>query len=84
MADQKSFLLHLDGSEHDQLVLAAAAAGVSMQVYARDAILDAAQEDQAVILAAQALQDFGPAFGLDPGGNGRKIAELRSRSRSVA
>ena len=36
------------------------------------------------ILAAQALAGYGEAFGLNPAGNARKIAELRSRTRAVA
>ena len=85
MADtQKSFLLHLDGTAHKRLKEAAARAGVSMQVYAQDAIDAAAQEDEALGLAAQALAGYGEAFGLDPAGNARKIAELRSRTRAVA
>lgn len=83
-ADSKSFLLKLDGAAHDRLTAAAERAGVSMQVYARDAIEAAAQEDEVLILAAQALAGYGQAFGLDPGGNERKIAELRSRTRSAA
>jgi predicted DNA-binding protein len=81
---QKSFLLKLDDSAHATLAAAAARAGVSMQVYVRDAIDSAAQEDEALGLAAQALAGYGQAFGLDPGGNERKIAELRSRTRAVA
>jgi predicted DNA-binding protein len=85
MADtQKSFLLKLDDSAHERLAAAAARSGVSMQSYARDAIDAAAQEDEALGLAAQALAGYGEAFGLDPDGNARKIAELRSRTRAVA
>ncbi|HUZ22370.1 MAG TPA: toxin-antitoxin system HicB family antitoxin [Streptosporangiaceae bacterium] len=85
MADtKKSFLLHLDSSAHERLAVAAARAGVSMQVYVQDAIDSAAQEDEALGLAAQALAGYGEAFGLDPAGNARKVAELRSRTRAVA
>jgi predicted DNA-binding protein len=85
MADpQKSFLLKLDDEAHHRLAAAAARAGVSMQVYARDAIDAAVQEDQILALAADALTSYGQAFGLDPAGNSRKIAELRSRTRAVA
>ena len=85
MADtQKSFLLKLDGSAHERLAAAASRSGVSMQAYARDAIDAAAQEDEALALTAQALAGYGEAFGLDPDGNARKIAELRSRTRAVA
>jgi len=80
----KSFQLKLSQEAHERLEAAAAKAGVSMQVYARDAIEAAAQEDEALSLAAQALSDHGEAFGLDRAGNQRKIAELRSRTRSVA
>jgi predicted DNA-binding protein len=84
MADtQKSFLLKLDDSAHERLAAAAARAGVSMQVYARDAIDAAAQEDEVLSLAAEALAGYGEAFGLDPAGNARKIAELRSRTHAV-
>src|SRR5262249_36105440 len=72
---QKTFLLKLDDSAHERLAAAAARAGVSMQAYARDAIDAAAQEDDALALAAQALSVYGEAFGLDPAGNARKIAE---------
>jgi predicted DNA-binding protein len=85
MADsQKSFLLKLDDEAHERLAAAAARAGVSMQVYARDAIDAAAQEDEILGLAADALAGYGEAFGLDPAGNARKVAELRSRTRAVA
>ena len=85
MADpQKSFLLKLDDEAHERLAAAAARTGVSMQVYARDAIDAAAQEDQILALAADALTAYGDAFGLDPAGNARKVAELRSRTRAVA
>ncbi len=85
MADpQKSFLLKLDDEAHERLAAAAARAGVSMQVYARDAIDAAAQEDEILALAADALARYGQAFGLDAAGNARKVAELRSRSRAVA
>ncbi len=85
MADpQKSFLLKLDDEAHVRLADAAARAGVSMQVYARDAIDAAAQEDQILALAADALASYGETFGLDPAGNARKVAELRSRTRAVA
>jgi len=84
MADpQKSFLLKLDDEAHERLAAAAARAGVSMQVYARDAIDAAAQEDQILGLAADALARYGEEFGLDPAGNARKVAELRSRTRAV-
>src|SRR5258708_6331514 len=65
-------------------IAAAARAGVSMQVYARDAIDAAAQEDEILGLAADALAGYGEAFGLDGAGNARKVAELRSRTRAVA
>jgi predicted DNA-binding protein len=81
---QKTFLLKLDDSAHERLAGAAARAGVSMQVYARDAIEAAAQEDDVLSLAAQALATYGEAFGLEPAGNARKVAELRSRTRAVA
>ena len=81
---QKSFLLHLNGDAHERLAAAAARAGGSMQTYVHDAIDAAAQEDEALSLAAQALAGYGEAFGLDPAGNARKIAELRSRTRAVA
>jgi hypothetical protein len=55
-----------------------------MQVYARDAIDAAAQEDQILSLSADALTGYGGAFGLDPADNARKVAELRSRTRAVA
>lgn len=85
MADpQKSFLLKLDDESHQRLAAAAARAGVSMQVYARDAIDTAAQEDEILGLAADALAGYGEAFGLDGAGNARKVAELRSRARAVA
>lgn len=85
MADpHKSFLLKLDDEAHERLAAAAARAGVSMQVYAREAIDAAAQEDQILALAADALSSYGEAFGLDPAGNARKVAELRSRTRAVA
>jgi predicted DNA-binding protein len=85
MADpQKSFLLKLDDESHQRLAAAAARAGVSMQVYARDAIDAAAQEDEILGLAADALAGYGEAFGLDGAGNARKVAELRSRTRAVA
>ena len=84
MADpQKSFLRKLDHEAHERLA-AATRAGVSMQVYARDAIDAAAQEDEILGLAADALAGYGEAFGLDPAGNARKVAELRSRTRAVA
>ncbi len=81
---QKSFLLKLNDEAHERLAAAAARAGMSMQAYARDAIESAAQEDEALSLAAQALAAYGEAFGLEPGGNERKVAEIRSRTRSVA
>jgi hypothetical protein len=84
MTGTKSFLLKLDGAAHERLAAAAARAGVSMQVYARAAIEAAAQEDEVLMLAAQALAEYGKAFGLDPEGNARKIAELRSRTRPAA
>ncbi len=85
MADpQKPFLLKLDDQAHQRLAAAAARAGVSMQAYARDAIDTAAQEDQILGLAADALATYGESFGLDPAGNARKVAELRSRTRAVA
>jgi predicted DNA-binding protein len=85
MADsQKTFLLKLDDDAHQRLAAAADLAGVSMQVYARDAIDAAAQEDQVLSLAADALAGYGEAFGLDPAGTARKVAELRSRTRAVA
>jgi predicted DNA-binding protein len=80
----KSFQLKLSAEAHERLEVAAARAGVSMQVYARDAIEAAAQEDEVLTLAAQALGYHGEAFGLDRAGNQRKITELRSRTRSVA
>lgn len=80
---QKTFLLKLDDSAHERLAAAAARAGVSMQVYARDAIDAAAQEDDALALAADALAAYGEAFGLDAAGNARKVAELRSRTRAA-
>ncbi len=81
---QKTFLLKLDNTSHERLAAAATRAGVSMQAYAREAIDAAAQEDDALALAAHALASYGEAFGLDPVGNARKIAELRSRTRAVA
>lgn len=81
---QKSFLLKLNDDAHERLATAAARAGVSMQTYARDAIEAAAQEDEALALAAEALAGYGEAFGLGAAGNARKIAELRSRTRAVA
>ncbi len=84
MGDTKSFLLKLDDSAHERLEAAAARAGMSMQRYARNAIEAAAQEDEVLALAADALAGYGEAFGLDPAGNDRKIAELRSRTRAVA
>lgn len=84
MEDQRPFQLKLTPEAHARLEAAAARVGVSMQVYARDAIEAAAQEDEVLGLAVQALSDYGAAFGLDRVGNERKIAELRSRTRSVA
>lgn len=85
MADtEKSFLLKLDNSAHERLAAAAARVGVSMQAYARDAIEAAAQEDEALAAAADFLAEYGEAFGLDPVGNARKVAELRSRTGKVA
>lgn len=79
----KSFQLKLSPEAHERLEAAAARSGVSMQVYARDAIEAAAQEDEVLALAAKALSDHGEAFGLDHAGNRRKITELRSRTWSV-
>lgn len=86
MADtEKSFLLKLDASAHERLAAAAAArAGVSIQAYARDAIEAAVQEDEVLALAAHCLAEYGEAFGLDPAGNARKVASLRSRTGMVA
>jgi predicted DNA-binding protein len=81
---QKSFQLKLSPDTHRRLEAAASRAGVSMQVYARNAIEAAAQEDEVLGLAVQALSHYGEAFGLDRGGNERKIAGLRSRTRSAA
>jgi hypothetical protein len=52
-------------------------AGVPMQVIAKDAITAAAQEDEAAVLAARTLEEYGLAFGLDTVGNAPKIAHLR-------
>jgi hypothetical protein len=83
MAETKSFLLKLDANAHATLTAAAARAGMSMQAYVHDAVEAAALEDEVLGLAAQALAGYGEAFGLDPGGNARKIAELRSRTRAA-
>jgi hypothetical protein len=71
-----SFLLKLEGEVHDQQAAAAARVGVSMQIYARDAIDAATQEDEILRLAAAALAGYGEA--------GLKVAGLRSRARAVA
>jgi predicted DNA-binding protein len=63
MADlQKSFLLKLDNEAHERLAAAAMRAGVSMQIYARDAIDAAAQEDEILGLAADAVAGYGEAL----------------------
>src|SRR5258708_37764382 len=85
MADpQKSFLLKLDDESHQRLAAAAARAGGSMQVYARDAIDAAAQADEILGLAADARAGYGEALGLDGAGSARKVAELRARTRAGA
>ncbi len=86
MAEDREFLLHLDDVEHHRLAEAARRARVSMQAYARDAISAAAQEDEALIVAARALEQYGAAFGLDPAGNARKVAgrDIRRYARLAA
>ncbi|MGH3274244.1 MAG: hypothetical protein ACRDNZ_07945 [Streptosporangiaceae bacterium] len=84
MAENRtSFQVHLESGAHDRLAAAAGRAGVSMQVYTREAIEAAVQEDDVLAMAAQALDGYGEAFGLDPAGNARKVAELRSRTRAA-
>jgi uncharacterized protein (DUF1778 family) len=79
MTAGKSLVVHLDESASELLARAAARAGVSVQVHAADVIRAAMQEDEAIILAVQALELYGQAFGLDQKGNVRKIAMLRTR-----
>lgn len=86
MADETmtQFQLKLRPAAHARLAAAAERTGVSMQAYAQDAIEAAMLEDEVLLVAADALAEYGEAFGLDPEGNARKIAELRSRAGRAA
>ena len=78
MGENKELVLHLDRGEHAQLAAAAASAGVGVLVYARDAIVMALQEDQALWVVAEVLERYGEAFGLDPTANAARVAQIRS------
>jgi predicted DNA-binding protein len=78
MAETKGFQVKLSGETHERLTAAADRHGVSMQVYAQQAIDSTLLMDEALILAAECLETYGEAFGLDPEGNAAKVAELRA------
>ena len=78
MAETKGFQVKLSPDSHDRLTAAADRRGVSMQVYAQQAIDSALLMDEALALAADCLEIYGEAFGLDPEGNAAKVAELRA------
>lgn len=84
MADAKMFQLKLTEDAHEQLAVAARKRGVSMQAYATSAIEAILQQDAALEIAAQCLEEYGPAFGMDPDAVAAKAAELRAGDRLAA
>jgi hypothetical protein len=76
-------VLRLSMADRARLSAAASAAGMSEEAFARDAVTAAAQEGEAVDLAAQVLENYGQGFGLDASGNSRKIAAMRARSSAT-
>lgn len=84
MAETKGFQVKLSALSHERLATAADRHGVSMQAYAQDAIEAALLQDEALALAADCLEIYGEAFGLDAAGNAAKVAELRAGGNRLA
>lgn len=80
----KQFPVKLDTDDDDLLTAAAARHGLSKQAYAQQAIRSQLLQDASLEVAAQCLEAYGVAFGLDPDGNAAKVAELRAGDRLAA
>jgi hypothetical protein len=78
------FPVKLDDEDNELLTAAAARHGLSKQAYAQRLIRSGMLQDAALEYAAECLEKYGAAFGLDPEGNAAKVAELRAGDRLAA